>query len=94
MVIRKGKALVHLIHQWSGNAIEVATVNSVAGGQWQHLMFTCDGSGRAAGVAIYLNGVRQALASSARRAHRLVCDRRAAAVRPPSGQRFVPGTDR
>lgn len=61
MVIRKGKALVHLIHQWSGNAIEVSTVNSVAGGQWQHLLFTYDGSGRAAGVALYLNGVRQAL---------------------------------
>jgi hypothetical protein len=61
MVIRKGKALVHLVHQWRGNAIEVATVDSVAGRQWQHLMFTYDGSSRAAGVAIYLNGVRQAL---------------------------------
>ncbi len=61
LVLRKGKAVVHLIHQWNGNAIEVATVESVSGRQWQHLMFTYDGSGHAAGVSIYLNGDRQAL---------------------------------
>ncbi len=40
-----------------GRAIRVSTANRVvANSQWQHFFFTYDGSGRAAGVKIYVNG--------------------------------------
>ena len=38
-------------------AIKVSTVTALpTNGQWDHLFFTYDGSGRAAGVKIYVNG--------------------------------------
>ena len=41
-----------------GSAIRVSTANRVIeDGAWQHIFFTYDGSGRAAGVKIYVNGV-------------------------------------
>lgn len=40
-----------------GRAIRVSTATPVVGNnQWQHIFFTYDGSGRAAGIRIYVNG--------------------------------------
>jgi hypothetical protein len=40
-----------------GRAIRVSTATRVVGeGLWQHIFFTYDGSGRAAGITIYVNG--------------------------------------
>jgi hypothetical protein len=61
LVLRKGKALVHLVHTWNQNDIEIVTVDAVPSRQWNHLMFTYDGSGRAAGVQVYLNGIPQSV---------------------------------
>ena len=58
LLIRKGKAAVHLIHRWNSDAIGVVTRQSVARNQWSHLMATYDGSGTAAGVEIHIDGVR------------------------------------
>lgn len=59
LTLRKGRAEVNLVHAWNRDAIQVSTVGSIPFGQWQHLMFTYDGSGTAAGVTIYLNGEPQ-----------------------------------
>ena len=59
VIVRKGKAIVHLIHKWNGNAIEVVAQTPVRSGQWQHLGVTYDGSSRAAGVRIYFDGQPQ-----------------------------------
>jgi hypothetical protein len=56
LIVRKGKAIVHLIHKWNGNAIEVVSQTPVRSGQWQHICATYDGSSRAAGVKIYFDG--------------------------------------
>ena len=56
LMIRKGKAVAHLIHKWNSNAIQVTTKSSISRGRWQHLMVTYDGSGKASGVKIYRNG--------------------------------------
>ncbi|MEZ6132486.1 MAG: DUF1553 domain-containing protein [Planctomycetaceae bacterium] len=58
---RKGHIEVNLVHRWNRDAIRVVTKASVPMNQWQHLMLTWDGSGRAAGVVLYLNGQPLAL---------------------------------
>lgn len=60
LTLRKGKAIVNLVHGWSRNAIRVATKSSIPTRQWQHLTMTYDGAGRAEGVTVYVDGVPQA----------------------------------
>ena len=51
---------VHIIDQWPDNALKVETPKPVLKiGQWQHVFVTYDGSGKAGGVKIYLDGVEQ-----------------------------------
>jgi hypothetical protein len=59
VALRKNKAIVNIVHRWNRNAIRVSTVSSIPSRQWQHLMVTYDGSSRAAGVSIYLDGKPQ-----------------------------------
>lgn len=59
LVIRKGRAIVHLIHKWNGNAIQVVAQTPIRSGQWQHICVTYDGSSQAAGVRIYFDGEQQ-----------------------------------
>ena len=56
VTLRKGQAIVNLVHGWNRNAIQVTTTASVPTRQWQHLMVTYDGSSKASGVAVYLDG--------------------------------------
>ncbi len=50
------KASVHLIHKWPDEAIHVQTEKDLPADSFQHLAFTYDGSGKAAGVKVFLNG--------------------------------------
>ncbi|SIO66874.1 Planctomycete cytochrome C [Singulisphaera sp. GP187] len=54
-----GRIGTHIIHQWPGNAIKVLANTQPKSGEWAHLLVTYDGSGKAAGVTLYLNGQRQ-----------------------------------
>ncbi|MGE0130543.1 MAG: DUF1553 domain-containing protein [Blastocatellales bacterium] len=47
---------IRLISNWPGNAIIVRTKESFKNNEWKHLAFTYDGSGKAAGLKVYLNG--------------------------------------
>jgi hypothetical protein len=56
------KIAVHLVHQFPNNTLKVSTKQPVLKpGTWQHLFFTYDGSGKAAGLKIYLDGIEQVL---------------------------------
>lgn len=59
--ISDNKAWVHLINKWDTNAIKVISKDKIPAGSWQHLLATYDGSSKAAGVKIYLNGKPLAL---------------------------------
>ncbi len=59
VMLRKGKLLVHLVHRWNSDAIQVMTSRPIRTSQWQHLGVTYDGSGKASGVTIYVDGLRQ-----------------------------------
>lgn len=51
-----GKVFVHFIHAWEDNAIRVNTKTQIPVNQWSHLFVTYDGSGKAAGLKVYVNG--------------------------------------
>jgi hypothetical protein len=57
----EGRLYVHLVHQWDSNAIRVNTQQPLVRQKWQHVCFTYDGSSRASGVRIYLDGKQQEL---------------------------------
>ena len=50
------KISVRLIHGWPYNAIQVKTLDSLPLNRWSHIGITYDGSSRAEGVQIFING--------------------------------------
>ncbi|HZR19714.1 MAG TPA: DUF1553 domain-containing protein [Verrucomicrobiae bacterium] len=56
LLLEDGKPSFSLIHFWPGNALKVAADTELPTNQWSHLTITYDGSSRAAGVRLYLNG--------------------------------------
>ncbi len=56
LLIEEGKLKWSLIHFWPGNAISIRTQASVPTKQWVNVVVTNDGSSRADGLKIYLDG--------------------------------------
>ncbi|HQZ28962.1 MAG TPA: DUF1553 domain-containing protein [Verrucomicrobiales bacterium] len=58
-ILQEGRNVAfHLIDTWPANALKVSTAKAVlAPGQWQYLTLTYNGSGKADGVKLYVNGV-------------------------------------
>jgi len=58
LVLEHGKPQLSLIHFWPGDAIRVEAVEPIPLNQWTHLGVTYDGSSRATGVQLFVNGER------------------------------------
>jgi hypothetical protein len=58
LLIEDGKLSVGLIHFWPGNAIAIRALEPVSLNQWAHVAITYDGSSRASGLALYIDGRR------------------------------------
>jgi len=58
LVLDAGRPFFGLIHFWPGNALAVRALEKLPVGQWSHVAVTYDGSSKAAGVALYVNGRR------------------------------------
>jgi Protein of unknown function (DUF1553)/Protein of unknown function (DUF1549)/Concanavalin A-like lectin/glucanases superfamily/Planctomycete cytochrome C len=57
VLLEGNKISAHLIHNWPNNAIKITTNDGAfKQNKWQHLAVTYDGSAKAAGFAIYING--------------------------------------
>ena len=56
LLIDKGHPRWSLIHFWPGDAVSVRATEPLPIGEWVHLAVSSDGSGRAAGLKIFLNG--------------------------------------
>lgn len=56
LLLEEGRLSMSLIHFWPGNAMRVRTVDPMEINQWTHVSVTYDGSSRAAGLKIYVNG--------------------------------------
>ena len=59
LVLEQGRPFFGLIHFWPGNAIGVRAKQALPTNEWSHVAVTYDGSSRAAGVQLYLNGELQ-----------------------------------
>lgn len=57
----EGMLEVHLVEQWPRNAIKVTTQSRLKKDQWQHVMLSYDGSRKAAGIRIDIDGQQQTL---------------------------------
>ena len=60
LLIEDGKLSAGLIHFWPGNAIGIRAHEPVPLNQWAHVAITYDGSSRAGGLALYVDGRRAA----------------------------------
>ncbi len=58
LLLEEGKLSASLIHFWPGNAIRIRTRQAVPVDKWTHVVMTYDGSSRAAGLSLYVNGQR------------------------------------
>lgn len=56
LVLEHGKPFFGLIHFWPGNALAVRAQQALPLNEWSELAVTYDGSSRAAGLRLYLNG--------------------------------------
>ena len=61
LLLEQGKPSFGLIHFWPGNALKVKALTALPTNEWSHLAITYDGSSRAGGVRLYLNGEPLAL---------------------------------
>jgi hypothetical protein len=56
MLLVNGKIEVHLVDTWPSNAIKISSQSTIAPNQWHHLTLTYDGSKKAAGANLYIDG--------------------------------------
>ena len=56
LLVDKGHLRWSLIHFWPGDAASVRVTEPLPTGQWVHVAVGSDGSGRAAGLTIFVNG--------------------------------------
>jgi len=61
LLLEDGHVAFGLHHMWPGNSLKVQTTRPIEKDKWQQITVTYDGSSRAAGIAIYVNGQRQEL---------------------------------
>lgn len=58
LLLDDGFLTLSLIHFWPGNAAQVRAEVRIPAGKWTHVAAVSDGSGRAAGLQLYADGVR------------------------------------
>jgi hypothetical protein len=56
LLITDGRLEIHVVNNWPDNALKVKTKDQIPQNQWVHVLATSDGSGKAAGVKLYVNG--------------------------------------
>ena len=56
LLIEDGRLKWSLIHFWPGNAASIATQTPLPVNEWVHVVVSSDGSSRAAGLRIWING--------------------------------------
>ncbi len=61
LLVNDAKAEVHLVNQFPDKAIKVVTKEALATNVWTHVMVTYDGSNKAGGLRIYVDGKSRGL---------------------------------
>ncbi len=58
--LEENRVATHIVHKWPDDALKVVARRAAQPGVWTHVLVTYDGSAKAAGVKIYINGEPQA----------------------------------
>jgi len=74
--IENDRVGMNLINHWPENALKVLTKTLLQPNQWHHVMVTYDGSARASGLTVYVNGVVQDI--------EVIADRLSGSIRTPA----------
>jgi hypothetical protein len=61
LIIEQGKPAMHLIHRWDGDGLKVVARDPLPLNAWHHLAMTYDGSSKAAGINLFVDGQEQPL---------------------------------
>jgi mono/diheme cytochrome c family protein len=64
LYVDRERFVVHLVHKWPDNAIRAMTINTFDTRQWRHVVVSYDGSSKASGVKIFVDGQLQPLTVS------------------------------
>ncbi len=56
LLLEHGRPAFGLYHMWPGDAVKVRAKQAIPAGRWSHVAATHDGSGRAAGMRLYIDG--------------------------------------
>ncbi len=56
LIAGEGRLNVHLVNTWPDNAIKVRTKDALPQNQWSHVLVTYDGSSKASGIRLFING--------------------------------------
>jgi hypothetical protein len=56
LLISNGKLEAHVISAWPANGMRVEAKQGLAAGEWHHVAVTYDGSGKGAGLKLYVDG--------------------------------------
>ena len=94
LLIDNARVVVHLVHAWPADALKVATREPLPRDAWTHVFVTHDGSGKASGLKVFLNGKPADLEVTERHAERLDRHRAAAAAGQAVHVAAVPGRPR
>ncbi|HUY92266.1 MAG TPA: DUF1553 domain-containing protein [Pirellulales bacterium] len=57
--LENGRPGTHIVRHWPDDALKVVSNNPIKAGEWTHVFVSYNGSGKAAGVQIFINGVPQ-----------------------------------
>lgn len=57
--VENNKVGTHIVHKWPDDALKVTTQKAIKAGEWHHVLVTYNGSGKAGGVRIYIDGVEE-----------------------------------
>lgn len=61
LTLNEGHPQFSLIHFWPGNAIRVESIETLPIAEWSHVAVTYDGSSKANGIRVYINGAESQL---------------------------------
>lgn len=62
--LEQGKVGTHLVNKWPENAIKTLTRDALPPNQWNHVVISYNGSSKAEGIQIFVNGAKQVVAPS------------------------------
>jgi mono/diheme cytochrome c family protein len=65
MWLDKGRPASHIVHKWPDDAVKVIGKTALKTDKWQYVTLTYDGSGKADGVKIFVDGAPQKVESAA-----------------------------